>query len=182
MDPGEATREARRLFGNALTVRERTREAWSFPRLESLLQDVRFGLRLLLQTPLYTAVAVLSLAIGIGAAVAVFNIADAVLFRPLPIRAPEQLRAFHIEMRMGAATKNVGGVPEDALAEIQRGADFADFIGFRTADGIALGTDARVEDRSVRVEFVSRGYFETLGAEPVAGRVLHDIDHEGGPS
>ena len=182
MDPREATGEARRLFGNVLAVRERTRDAWSFPRLESLLQDVRFGVRLLVQTPLYTAVAVLSLAIGIGAAVAVFNIADAVLFRPLPIRAPEELRAFHIEMRMGAATKDVSGVPEDALAEIQRGADFADFIGFRTAEGIALDTGAGGEGRSIRVEFVSRGYFQTLGTDAVVGRVLHDIDHEGAPS
>ena len=176
MDPEAARREAARMFGNVTALREASRDAWAFPRFESLLQDVRFGLRLLAQTPLFTSVAVLSLAVGIGAAVAIFNIADAVLFRPLPVRAPQELRAFRIEMRMGAASKKVFGVPEPALASVQQGADFADYIGFRTVDDVALDAGAGATSRLVRIELVSPRYFDTLGVIPVIGRFF--LAHE----
>ena len=176
MEPDAARREAARMFGNVTALREVSREAWMFPRFESLLQDVRFGLRLLAHTPLFTSVAVLSLAVGIAAAVAIFNIADAVLFRPLPVRAPQELRAFRVEMRMGAASKIVNGVPEEAFAGLQRNADFADYLGFRPSGEVLLDEGAR----AVRVEFVSPRYFEILGVPARVGRVLTDPDHSGG--
>src|SRR5687768_306408 len=123
MAPREAEWEARRMFGNPTALREESRDMWRFVRLESLLQDIRFGVRLLVQTPLFSIVAVLSLAVGIASAVAVFTVADAVLFRPLPVRDPGALRAFRIDIKLGAATKTVGGVPEDAFADIQKNAD-----------------------------------------------------------
>ena len=88
MEPAAAAIEARRGFGNVTRVREDLRDGWGFPRLESLMQDVRYGARMLRRAPGFTAVAVLSLSLGIGAAAAVFNVADAVLFRPLSVRDP----------------------------------------------------------------------------------------------
>ena len=82
MEPAAAAIEARRGFGNVTRVREDLRDGWGFPRLESLMQDVRYGMRIC-AAPGFTAVAVLSLSVGLGAAAVVFNVADAVLFRPL---------------------------------------------------------------------------------------------------
>ena len=85
MGPREAAYEARRMFGNPTIVRERTRDLWTLGWIETLGQDVRYALRLVRRSPSFTTFAVLSLATGIGSAIAVFDIADAVLFRPLPV-------------------------------------------------------------------------------------------------
>ena len=177
LDPREAEWEARRMFGNPTALREESRDMWRFMRLESMLQDLRFGVRLLVQTPLFSIVAVLSLAVGIAAAVAVFTVADAVLFRPLPVRDPGALRAFRIDIMLGAATKTVSGVPEAAFADIQKNADFADYIGFRLADDVVLDSGENAASRMTRVEFVSPGYFEVLGVVPLHGRLLAANDH-----
>lgn len=179
MDPQTARLEAVRMFGNVTALRQSSRDVWSFPHLESLLQDVRFGARLLRQTPLFSTIAVLSLGSGIAAAVAVFNIADAVLFRPIPVRAPHELRAFRMEMRLGAASKQTDGVPEKAFLEIQRGADFADFIAFRTSSDV-IAEPVGGAPRSTRVELVSPGYFEVLGVGVRLGRLLSRAEHDSG--
>ena len=179
MDPQDARREAVRMFGNVTALREASREMWGVPRLESWLQDVRFGARLLRQTPLFTAIAVLSLGSGIAAAVTVFNIADAVLFRPLPVRAPQELRAFRVDMRLGAASKKTDGVPESAVHAIQRGADFARFVAFRTSSDVVLEA-ADTGPRSTRVEFTSPEYFEVLGVTARLGRLIAREDHVSG--
>ena len=93
-DPRDAAFEARRMFGNITAIREETRAMWGFGWLDALAQDLRYGARLLRRSPLFSGVAVLSLAIGIGATAAVFSLADAVLFRKLPVRSPDELIAF----------------------------------------------------------------------------------------
>jgi predicted permease len=80
MDPGAADREARRLFGNVTGVREETREMRSFPALDTVLQDVRFGFRLLRRAPVFAAVAITSVAIGTAATTLVFSVANAAVF------------------------------------------------------------------------------------------------------
>ena len=128
MDPDAAAREARRMFGNVLVLREETRAMWGFPRLDTLLQDIRFGIRLMRRSPSFTVVAILSLAIGIGASVAVFGLADAVLFRKLPVRDPESLVILRWEVRehskkFGDHTQLTSaartGLPPAALARSQ---------------------------------------------------------------
>src|SRR6187402_3597999 len=81
MDPREAAWEAQRMFGNATAIREETRDMWTLGSFDTLLQDLRFGGRLLRRSPAFTIAAVASLAIGIGAAAAVFSLADGMLFR-----------------------------------------------------------------------------------------------------
>ena len=85
----EARRRAAVATGNVTHLRERSRDIWGFPRLDSVIQDVRYGLRQMRRAPLFTSVAVLSLAIGIGASAAVFSLADAMLFTKLPVPRPD---------------------------------------------------------------------------------------------
>jgi len=82
---------ARRVFGNTTLIKETVREMWGWASLERFVQDLRYGLRLMARSPGFTAVAVLSLALGIGANTAIFSVFDALLLRTLPVRRPEQL-------------------------------------------------------------------------------------------
>ena len=91
MTRGEAERSARREFGNIGRIEERSREVWQWPTLESIWADVRYGLRRLLKSPGFTVVALLTLALGIGANTGIFTLLNAVLLKSLPVPHPEQL-------------------------------------------------------------------------------------------
>src|SRR5439155_15121122 len=91
MSPEEARYAAQRTFGNPIFLKEKARDTWGWRWLEQFTQDVRFGARLLLHSPLFTAVVVLSLALGIGSNAAIFSIVDALMLRQLPVTAPDEL-------------------------------------------------------------------------------------------
>ena len=87
-------RAAIRQFGNPASIRERCRELWTFAALETLWQDLRYAARTLAKTPAFSIVAVLSLALGIGANAALFSLVDTMLLRALPVRNPQELVEF----------------------------------------------------------------------------------------
>lgn len=91
MSREEAERSSRKEFGNPSLVKENMREVWVRSWLERLFQDCRYALRMLRRNPVFTAVAVVSLALGIGANTAIYSFMDAILLRGLPVQRPEEL-------------------------------------------------------------------------------------------
>ena len=94
MDPRDAAYEARRMFGNVTIIREQSRELWSFPVLQSVLQDVRYGSRLLWRAPLFTLVAVSSIAFGLAGGLIIFTVTNAAVFRPVAGASAELHRIY----------------------------------------------------------------------------------------
>ncbi len=91
MSPEEARQAALRVFGNPVVLREQARESWSWNWVEALLRDIRVGARTLLRSPGFALTAILVMALGIGANVALFTLVRSVLLRPLPFADPDQL-------------------------------------------------------------------------------------------
>ena len=171
--------EARRRFGNATLWREDTRAARGWSALESWIDDVRYALRGLRKNPGFTAVAVLTLALGIGAGTAVFAVVNAVLLRPLPFAEPNRLA-------MVWQTSAVLGirefmVPLEDFHEWQRQSrTFEQLVAYRNASGI-LTIDG--ERSIVPGSGVSSGFFQALGVQPILGRVfVPEEERTGGPA
>src|SRR5580693_1563821 len=91
LSPKEARQAVSRRFGNATLLKEKSHMAWGWEWLESFLQDTAYGTRAMLRSPILTIVALLSLALGIGANTAIFGLIDAVMLRSLPVKDPAQL-------------------------------------------------------------------------------------------
>ena len=91
MSESEARQAALRLFGNPCVVREQARATWSWQWLESLARDTRQGARRLMRAPSFALTAIVVLALGIGANVALFSVVNAVLLKPLPVAHPDRL-------------------------------------------------------------------------------------------
>ena len=196
MDPRDAEYEARRMFGNVTAIREETRDMWSFRTLDTLAQDVRYGLRLLKRSPVFTAAAIGSLALGIGSAAAVFSLSDALLLRRLPVPSPDQLVLFRWVSGPVAVFESLNGtgaqtetewsstsfsrVAFDTLKkELSRDVDL---FAFADLYRINLVVDGRPETGFGQV--VSGNYFDVLGVTPVAGRLLgqHDDSRDAAPA
>jgi len=113
-----ASRAGRSNFGNTLRLREQAREAWGWTWLDRLIQDLRFGSRILARSPGFTLMAVLVLAIGIGVNVAAFTVFDKVCLEPLPVRDPASL----VRLERFSPTANTDGTPYTSLLFYARNA------------------------------------------------------------
>ena len=165
----EAHYAAQKRFGNDLALREESRDVWGFRWLETLLQDLRFGARRLRRNPGFTAVAVLTLALGIGANIAIFSLVNALILRPLPVRDPERL------VRIGSVD-NQGGiqvVPSPMLARLRDEPLLDGVCGVQTPL-----TTVEVGDATFPVGglALSGDCYATLGVRPVIGRLLNNAD------
>ena len=168
--PDEARSAARREFGNMGHVRDVTREQWGWTWLEHLVQDVRYGLRTLRQSPGFTIVAVLSLALGIGANTAVFSLMDAVVLRSLPVRHPEQL----VAVTNGPGNLRAGIFTNPTWEQLRDQPTL--FAGALAYGATSFNLTQRGEVQMAAGDWVSGGFFDVLGVPAVAGRVLHPAD------
>ncbi|HLP02304.1 MAG TPA: ABC transporter permease [Opitutaceae bacterium] len=168
MDPGEARTAALRKLGGVEQAREYCRDEFAIQWLETLVRDVRHGVRVLRKSPGFTGVAIATLALGIGASTAVFSVVEAVLLRPLPYRSPGELVNVDFELSR-AGTTNVGcSVPElDDLRE--RSGVFAEISMVFPMDGNLTGV---AEPQRVEAMAVSPSYFRVLGIAPALGRTF----------
>jgi predicted permease len=172
--PREARARARREFGNVGLISENSRSVWGWTWLERLTQDLRYGVRMLARTPGFTAVAVLSLALGIGANTAIFGLLDVILYRMLPVERPEELK--YIGVRWTPEVKK----PELGLTYAcfrlmrdgnQSFRELAASGTFQFRDKSATGDGAWHSG-----QMVSGNYFSVLGVGPALGRVLGPAD------
>ena len=164
-------------FGNLTRIREQTRDASTVVWLESFIQDVRYGLRQLRRTPGLSAVAVLSLALGIGANTAIFSLMNAVLLRALPVADPEALSLLVKTDRLG----NRGGFSYPFSQLLRRDATSFSGMLFTTQPGRSVVSVSGTE-HTVSSENVSANYFAVLGLTPAAGRFfVTGEDNPGSP-
>jgi macrolide transport system ATP-binding/permease protein len=173
----EAERTARREFGNVTLIEERSREVWQWPALESIIADLRYTLRQVRRAPGFAVTAIIVLALGIGASVAIFAFVDAALLEPLPYADPNRLMA----VNESSAESPLWPLTYPDFVDWQHmnkslsSLDVFSGAGYlvRTRDGAQPVTAGRV----------SGGFFRTLGVQPILGRdFAAGEDRLGGPN
>ncbi len=176
MSPEEARRQAHIKLGGVALTQERYREQRGLPMLETLIQDLRFGLRMLRKNPGFSLVAILTLALGIGANTAIFSVVNAVLLKPLPYPEPGQLVQLRIvrsgkpDTVIGSATFVATKAQSQSLARIAAysGGDMT-LTEAGSAEGVVAGA-------------VTADFFPVLGVLPALGRnFTQEEDTPNGP-
>jgi macrolide transport system ATP-binding/permease protein len=190
----EARRAARRQLGSLALVGEDTRAAWTWAFLEQLAQDLRYGLRVLAANKTFSALAILSLALGIGANTAIFSFMDGLLMRRLPVPNPESLVMLawhtnkqdfhgsdqHDDSYTDANGGFVGGIfSSPAFELLQRDTSvFTTVFGYQGAGDLHLALNGQAQ--IANGEYVSGGYFSGLGVSAAAGRLIGPADDRTG--
>jgi predicted permease len=170
----EAVRRARLEFGGLEQTKEVCRDARGLNLLDSLLQDIRYGLRMLGKNPGFTAVAVLTLALGIGANTAIFTVINAVMLRALPVQHPEQLVAVgnpaHVHA-FGSGTPRTDIFSFPLYREVRdNNSVFSSVLASSNLSNPRITIERGAED--IRARLVSENYFQTLGVSPLLGQTF----------
>jgi predicted permease len=196
MTPQQAAQAARRQFGNTTLLHQHRRELSSFLALANLARDLRFAVRQLHRNPLLTLVAIVSLALGIGANTAIFSIAKRVLFDALPVHNPKELRVltWTTSPPSGSTSSHqqpvppvwgdiysttAGGVESHAFsypvyqALLQQSSAFQSLIAFKD---ISITATIDGAPQLVSAELLSGNAFASLGLQPALGRALAPAD------
>ena len=173
MTPAEAKLAARREFGGVAQAQETYRERRGVPWLEDTARDVRYAARGLRRNPAFTAAAVLSLALGIGANTAIFSLFYSLMVRKLPVWRPQEL----VSLRTTRTAAQFGGaVPYSLYREIAARTDlFGGVLARLGGSQKAFG-----QTNFVASEGVSGNYFSVLGVTPAAGRLFTEADNQPG--
>ena len=180
LDAEAARQMAQRKFGNTTRIVEKSTTAWGWNWLETFLQDVGYGLRSMLRTPAVTFVALISLALGIGANTAIFSFLDAVMLRSLPVKNPQQLVKLGVGGESGItnrfASRELYSYP--FYSEFRRmNKVFSDTAAmFSMMNQVHGFIGEGKETEQINVQTVSGTYFQTLGVNAELGRVLDERD------
>jgi predicted permease len=166
----QARAAARRRIGNPLRVREQSRDAWTFPTVETFAHDVRHALRLMRREPAFTVTALATLALGIGLNTAIFSVADGVLWRPLPYPNPDRLVVLQSTQQTERGVRTFSTwTPLTYEALRPRVTALDDLAAYSSSDAPLTG---RGEPLQVRALDVSPNFFATLGVNPARGRAF----------
>lgn len=170
MNQAQAEQAARRAFGNLTVIAERSREAWQWPRIESLWSDAKYALRQLHKSTAVSLIAIATIALGIGASVAIFTLSWNIILRTLSVPHPEQLVSY--ELRDNSILHGLSGPFYKLLRERQTTSSdlmaWTDTITLRSHEqiGVRSGSQTSLED----LEFLSANSFGVLQLEPFLGR------------
>ena len=179
MNPQEAQRHARLELGGLEQLKEQVREVRAGHLLETILQDIRFGLRLLRKSPGFTATAVLTLVLGIGANTAIFSVVNGILLRSLPFKDSERLV---MVWNRGAAAAGGDRTPlavADLLDWRAQNRSFSEIGAFETTSYNLTGGEL---PEQIQAAQVTANFFSVLGVQPHRGRTfLLDEDRAGAP-
>lgn len=172
LPPAAADSAARRQFGNAASFKEQTRDMWRFPSFDSLIQDIRYAIRSLIKAPGFSVVAILVLAIGVGANTAMFSLVHAMLLRGLPYPDADRLVMLIGNVQRSTVERRGNSLPDhrDWRAQATR---FVDMAAVDASTITLLGGD---EPERVTYESVSPAYFSLLGATPASGRTFQEAE------
>jgi putative ABC transport system permease protein len=174
MAPDEARYAALRKFGNVTRAKEETREVWSLVWFEQLVQDIRYGMRMLRKNPGFTAAAILTLALAIGPNTAMFSVLNAVLLRPLPYPHPERL----IVLRESSAQNGQLSVSYPDFQDWQKRQTVFARLALYRRSGVTL-TGLGVPER-LGGAVASADLFQILKLTPVLGRVFSSAEDRPG--
>jgi len=181
LPPEEARYAAKRAFGNPGLIREQTRTVWSWNWMESLARDLRFGLRSLSRAPGFTFVAVVVIALGIGANVALFTVVRSVLLKPLPFRDPDRLvLMYEYEPDRPHHTP---WLPVDAGSfwDWQRATQsVAQMAMVSPFQGYIVSSEAGKLPEQVDAAWCTGNFLSLLGVQPALGRGFTDDDDRPG--
>src|SRR5215472_4377964 len=158
--------ERRKDFGNPAVLREQAGAAWGWSWLDRLFQDLRFGARMLKNSPALTLTAVTVLALGIGVNVTAFNIADVIFFKPLPVRDPQSLVRFTAQSPTSYSTE----VAYPAVLFYRENSQALAAVLAQTQTNLTLAGDT---NENVRAGLVTGNYFSELGASAAYGRLFN---------
>jgi putative ABC transport system permease protein len=172
----EARWAARRTLGNWTRTKEATREMWKYASLERVIRDLRYGARLFRRSPDFSIVAILTLALGIGANTAIFSVVNAVLLKPLPYSEPDRLVHIWEGKVDEAGLKNVVE-PFNFLDWRDRNRSFDQMVAIN--GGVTLNVTGIGEPEALPGMMVTSQFFDILGVPPLIGRGF--IPEEGNP-
>ncbi|MGA8089143.1 MAG: ABC transporter permease [Terracidiphilus sp.] len=176
MTPDEARYSALRTFGNPPLLREQSRATWSWNGLESLLRDLRFAFRALHRTPGFTAIAIVVMALGIGANVALFTVVRNVILKPLPFKDPDRLLMLYEDSVRNPGTPDynvvAGGIYQEWKKQNHTFSNLA-LVG-NTRVGLS-GTSGQLPEKVAGAQF-SWDLLPTLGVKPALGRNFAESD------
>ena len=182
LPPEEARYAARRAFGNTTLVQEDVRAIWSLVWLERFVRDVKYAARSLRNSPGFAVIAILTLALGIGANTAIFSAIDALMLRPLPFTAADQLvRIYSIQKGMFNTFANPDGPSAlDVRDFAQRSRSFQKMVAYDTwSKNVSFGESAG-QPEQMAVGLVPAAYFEILDIRPIIGRLFSEDENQEG--
>lgn len=164
--PEQARGAARRELGNVGLIKEVTREMWGWASVERLIQDLRYGLRMLAKSPGFTVMAILTLTLGIGANTALFSVVNGVLFNPLPYPHPEQL----VWLAESKPNFSSGSISWPNFKDWQK--ENRTFSGMGLYRGNNFNLTGHGEAEQLQARFLTYDFLNAVGVKPLIGRTF----------